>query len=300
MLDDIALLITAAEAGSLKKTAQTLKLPSSTLSRRIQHLEDNIGCRLLNRNSHHFSLTAEGEMLVNQTRYHLLTAQSAIEQLKQDVKSLTGDITVLAPVNLTTTVLSPIFAQFSLRHPDINLNLQLSNELESFHAANADFAIRVGRQEDSDLTQVRLGQVAVHLVASPKYLNGRNPITTPQDLSLHALIQCKPIDKWHLKHATKKETTFFPQHAKVRLNDLMAAKQFLVAGVGIGLMPESEIRQELARGELVAVLPEWQADRRDIYAVWYKRRFLSHRAAALIDYLKENADQIAQAVTGQA
>lgn len=79
-----------------------------------------------------------------------------------------------------------------------------------------------------------------------------------------------------------------PASRRVSLNDLNVAKQFSINGLGITLIPLTEVKNDLESGKLIRVLPDWHGKDRDVYAIWYRRQFLSTRASRLIDYLKNN------------
>ncbi|XKE46804.1 LysR family transcriptional regulator [Halomonas organivorans] len=289
MFDDIALFVHIVKAGSLKEAARVLGLPQATVSRRLKQLEQALSCRLIHRSSHQFSLTHEGEELFRQSAYFVESLEARLAVFQDEVSGFRGKIRVLAPLNLTVSTLQPMFSRFLEANPGIELQLELSNELTRFLASGADFALRVGPQEDSELSQLKLGDIPMRVVATPAYLARLSrPLVTPEDLLACRQIVVTPVTRWKLRHsATGEVVEFVPDGARVATNELRVARNFVLDGLGVALLPVTEIRDELARGELVPVLADWQGVDRELFAVWYRRQLLTHRASRLIDQVRE-------------
>lgn len=154
---------------------------------------------------------------------------------------------------------SPFFS-FLNQHSDIDLQLALSNELSNFLASGADFAIRVGYQENSELSQVKLGNIETVLVASPDYVTKMGKaLTQPAQLSDCNLIVSDPVNKWKLKCKKSGNVVDVAQNnVKIISNELTVSKKFAVDGLGIALLPTTEIQEELKTASLVNVLPNWK------------------------------------------
>jgi len=290
MHDNISLFVAVVEAGSFKSASKKLNTPSSTIGRRIKALEDDFSCKLLSRNSHTFEMTREGKKLYEQARFHVNSIDSIINELLDDVSSDKGHIKLLAPTNLVASSIHKPLSNFLKENPKIELELQLSNALTNFYSSNADIAIRVGKQDDSDLTQFKIGTIKTVLVASPSYLQSVDKLEEPKDLEKSSVIVTEPLTTWELYQSSNlsKKISYQPTLRRVSLNDLNIAKQFSINGLGIALIPLTEVKAELESGKLVRVLPCWQGKDRDVYAIWYRRQLLSTRSSKLIDYLKSN------------
>jgi len=288
VLDDIALFITIVKAGSLKEAAKVNSLPPATVTRRLKSLEQQLSCRLIHRNSHQFKMTNEGEELYQKSVYLIESINSSLTSFKSKVSGICGEIKVLAPLNLTTSTLQPMFTRFLNLNQDIDLKLELSNEITNFLASGADFAIRVGYQENSELTQVKLGEIQTMLVASPSYAaEVANLLTRPEHLLDCKLIVSNPVINWRLKCANSgKIVDIVPSNAKITSNELNVSKKFAIDGLGIALLPTTEIQEALQTGTLVDLLPGWKGVSREVFAIWYRRQLLTRRASELIDHLK--------------
>jgi len=299
VIDDIALFVAVVKAGNLKRGAESMKIPPSTVSRRLKGLEGALGCQLLSRNSHSFQLTSEGEKLFERASFHVDSFTAIVNEIKNDVSGLQGSIRVLAPTNLTNSLLHVPLARYLQLNPQVDLEMELSNELSPFSSSRADFAIRVGPQADSELSQVKLGSINTLLVASPDYLQMHGHPGAPEDLNQHNLIVARSLSTWlfypedaiGLKSAenSRVSISLSSQRQRLVVNDLDVAKQFCMADLGIAFLAETIVKDQLRTGQLVPVLPGWQGKRREVYAIWYRRQLLTRRAAGLIDFLKQHS-----------
>lgn len=291
MLDDICLFIHIVQQGGLSGAARYLSLPAATVTRRLQKLENNTGSKLLNRSSRQCVLTQEGEVFY-QTYVDLVTQfDEAQQQLKHKNKQLKGKLKVLAPTNISHTLLRPIWLNFTKSYPDIQLELFLSNQMQDMIKQRADIAVRIGPQADSSLYQQKIGQIKKILVASPTYLTKFNSPTHPDDLKAHRIVGTHLSSKWNLVHdnqTLKKE--LFPRFSTLS-NDTGFIKHLVCDHQGIALLPITEVSAELNSGHLVQILPQWQGGVRDIYLVWPSGQLLNHKAKTLKQYLREHLSQ---------
>ena len=287
MYDDLTLFISIVENGSLSAAAKKLGVPAPTLTRRLQHLEQALGCRLLHRNARNLTPTAEGLQYYEQCRPILNALAQATESLDTSLRKTVGCIRVLAPNNLATGILRDFWADFLTHYPDIQLELILSPELENLLNQRADVAIRVGQQPDSLLKHKKIGEIPTLLVASPEYLNRRGQPQHPNDLTTHDLLLAQPLHQWTLKHGETKERCIVPiaKVPRVRTNDIQLIADMAAAGLGINYCPLSQAHQGLATGQLVHVLPQWSGAPRPVYVVWPQQHYLPARVQAFMTHL---------------
>lgn len=286
MFDAIALFVSIVEAGSLGAAAERLGLPAATVTRRLQTLEQELGCRLLHRSARRLQPTAEGLQYYEQCRPLVHALTQATQSLDANLRRVAGHIRVLAPVNLASGPLTAAWTGFLEAHPEVSLELQLSNAVQDLVGSGADLAIRVGAQDDSLLTQKRLGEIGVHLVASPAYLARRGTPMHTRDLDGHDAIVTAPLLAWPLRDpAGGADTTLRPQ-ARLRVDEMRLAVAAAEAGLGILLCPNTLARDAIARGTLTVVLDGWTPQRRTLFAVWSQQRYLPARVRALVDHLQ--------------
>lgn len=286
MLDDLYLFVTIVEEGSLSAAANKLKLPGATVTRRLRSLEEELGCRLLNRSARRMQVTAEGAQYYEQCRPLVHALRQATQRLEATFGTVTGCIRVLAPVNFGSGILTDAWSSFLHKYPEVQIELKLSNTVEDLIGSGADIAIRIGSLTDSSLNQRRLGRVISVLVASPDYLTRSAPVDSPDALQSHALIVADPFQQWELRNPSTGASFVLQAAARFRAsNEMTVAVAMAKSGVGILFCPITQCQRELDQGELVHLLPEWVAPARDVYAVWSQQRFLPARVRALLDHL---------------
>ncbi|QLG88031.1 LysR family transcriptional regulator [Chitinibacter bivalviorum] len=289
MLDDLALFVCIVEAGSLSAAAKKMDLPAATLTRRLQKLEQQLGCQLLHRSARRMLPTPAGQQYYEQCRPLLQALQQTTQSLDANLNQLSGTVRVLAPINLSNGPFRHFWSSFMLRYPEIKLELQLSNHKEDLLGNGADLAIRVGEQSDSSFGQRRLGEVRIVLTASPDYLAKNPPIVNPSSLAQHKLIVADPVTQWRFtERSTSIPQTWLPQ-GHFRVNEIQLAVHMARSGIGLLYCPKPQVIQELESGQLVTVMPDWETESRVIYAVWPQSQLMPARVRVLLDHLVDCA-----------
>ncbi|MCV2886621.1 LysR family transcriptional regulator [Aestuariibacter sp. AA17] len=285
MLDDLCLFVHVVEQGGFSQAARFTHIPAATVTRRIQRLEQQLNIKLLTRSARQCDLTHEGEEIFH--AYAPLVAQFEQTQkhLANKSASLQGPLTVLAPTNLSHTILKNMWLGFTRAYPQIQLTLILSNQMEDIIKSKADLAIRVGPQPDSSLYQKRIGQITKIMVASNQYVSENPTVSSPEQLKHHRIIGTTITKEWRLTHtATNQTQSLFLRFANT-FNDTSFAKYMALDSQGISLLPITEVMEEVKAGKLIHLLPEWTGEVRDIYAVWPTGNLLSRRASFLRDFI---------------
>ncbi|MGR2660230.1 LysR family transcriptional regulator [Chromobacterium haemolyticum] len=289
MLDDLQLFVSIVDAGSLNAAARRLGVPTATLSRRLQALERELGCRLLHRSARRMELTAEGGQYYEQCRPLLQSLSQATASLADSLHQVKGVLRVLSPLSLGNDVLVPVWRRMLKDYPDLRLELHLNNAIDDLLSGMADVALRVGEQPDSSLNQRRLGWVRTLLVAAPAYLATQGEPRTPEDLARHALLVAEPFERWHLQRRDDGAAWELPQ-PRLRVNDMLLPRRLAEAGMGIAVCPQSLCHRQLSEGGLRQVLAGWEMPAKPVYAVWPQRRYPPKRVRVLLDVLAEFAE----------
>lgn len=286
MLDDIYLFITVVKSGSLNKAANKLGMPAPTLSRRLQRLEKNLGRQLIYRSARRFELSSDGLEYYQAYVPIIEQYEKTTNQIEGNQQQLSGELTILAPTNISVGFLMPMWIDFIKAYPEIRLNLLLNNKNEDFITNKADLAIRVGKQADSNLYQKKLCAANTLLVASKGYINQYGEPASIEELTDHHFVASEFLVPWNLTHQkTGKTTQFFPT-TTAKANDLQLITQFVIAGLGISLLPTIEINTALKNNQLKQILPDWQGEQRTIYTVWGSGKLLNPRAKLFRNYLQ--------------
>lgn len=285
MLDDIALFVQIVRQGSLSAAAEQLALPPATVTRRLQRLEQQLGCQLLHRSARQCLPTQDGEVYFQHYADLVEQFEQTRQRLSRDQSQMSGKLKVLAPTNISHRALRAMWLGFTQDYPDIQLELLLGNQLQDMISSRADLALRIGPQQDSLLYQQRLCHLDVIVAASPGYLAQVPRPEQPADLKDHRIIGSTLRNKWRLRHRQSGQIQEVFPRANMLLNDIALMAAMAADGQGVALLPLLEIQDQLNQGELVNVLPNWQGEGRDMYIVWPSGKLLSARAKCLRDYV---------------
>lgn len=289
MLDDLDLFVAIVDAGSLSAAAKRMVMPAATLTRRLQALEAELGCKLLNRSARRLVPTNEGWQYYEQCKPLLAALRQAADSLDATLNRVEGVVRAMAPVSMANSLLLPVWQRLLQRHPAVRLELVLSNGTEDVWAMGGDLAIRVGPQPDSQLNQRKLGQVSAVLAAAPSYLEARGRPQAFEQLAGHDLLLTTPLQNWKLHRVDGDEERSLPDGARLLVNDMLLGVRMAEAGCGVVLCPLSQCHRELADGRLERILQDWWIPPRPVYAVWPQRRAMPARVRALLDILLEFA-----------
>lgn len=284
MLDELALFVAIVESGSLSAAATAENIPSATVTRRLQKLEHRLGCRLLSRSARRLVPTAEGLQYYEQCRPLVHALKQATTSLDATFHAVAGHIRVLAPEGLANGPLAGAWAGFLAEHAEITLELVLGNTLQDLVGSGADLAIRVGPQHDSTLTQRRIGQVRVILVAAPGYLQAHGHPHDRASLATHHFIVAPPLDPGHLLALGAAGAPTPQGLVRVRVSDMKLAVTLAESGTGLLLCPVHQCAAALEQGSLVE-LPFARLPVRPVYAIWPQQQYLPARVRALVEHL---------------
>lgn len=287
MFDDITLFVHIVQRQSLSSAADYLNLPAATVTRRLQKLEATLDCQLIYRSARKFHLTTEGEIYYQAYAGLIQELEQTTRNLSADMRDLSGKLKVFAPTNISVGILQPMWSAFIRANPNIKLELLLNNQTEDLLSAQIDLALRIGPQIDSQLYQKRLGAISTLMVAAPKYLSQHGIPKNLVDLHQHHLIVASNLPIWKLFNREANKSESIHPVATTFVNDIGLANQFAIDGIGIALLPYSEVIDGLQQSQLNRVLPHWEGPQREIFAVWPSGRLLNAKAKCLRDFIQQ-------------
>ena len=289
LIDGLRLLVAAVETGSFSGAAGRLGLSPKLASKYIAELEARLGTQLLHRTTRRLGLTAAGEQLMQTLPSWLEQLDEMTAALREEKRGLSGTIRLSASVTHGELFLVPLLRRFRSAHPDLTIDLRLSDRYIDLAAEGIDLAIRIGRLEDSALVARKLGQIGLMLVASPTYLDRAGRPRTLADLASHACIRDTNLrgdGAWPLVEDGTLHRV--PVAGRFLVNSARAARDLAVLGEGIAFCPDYVVQLSLAEGLLEHVLPQVRGPQLDIHAVHLAQRKLAKRTRALLDYLAQN------------
>lgn len=283
-LNDMALFVEVVKAKGFVRAAESIGMPGSTLSRRISALEKSIGLRLLHRTTRRVELTEAGQIYFERCKRIVEEARLAHEQLGDLVANPTGTLRVSLPADFANVYLTDVISQFATAHPGIRFDLDLTPRLVDLVAEPYDIAIRMGEPEDSALIARPLAHLHPILFASPGYLQAHGTPTQPAELAQHECILMPKTKTWRLSKG--RQTIETEVTGRLTLNSNSMIRGLATLGQGIALMPEQIAAEQLASGQLIRILPDWQGVPIPVYAIT-ETRLLPAKTQRFIEFLRD-------------
>lgn len=287
---EMEVFVRAVDLGGFTNAAKKLRLTPSGVSKLISRLETRLGTRLLNRTTRKLTLTEEGQAFYHRA-LRILAEMEEAEREAASGAAPRGRLTVNSNIPFGMLHLMPLIPRFLAAHPDITLDLVLTDTLIDLMQERADVAIRVGPLRASRLVARKLGTSRMVVVAAPQYLARFGTPKTPADVAEHRGVGWtfpRAIRGWPFKRGDRIEDAMPPPVARV--SDGEAARRLALGGVGLARLALFHIGPDIEAGRLVPVLQSYNpGDREDIHAVYVGNSApLPARVRAFIDFLAEH------------
>jgi len=258
MLDAIHLFLAIVEAGNLSKVAKRQNIAVSSVSRKIDALEAELGFKLFHRTSRLVMLTDSGEQFLPRAKNIVLEledAKNAMSALNADPKGL---LTVTAPASFGRLYVAPAVTRFLKRYPLMEIELNISDEIIDLSAHRIDVAVRIGTLPDSDLVATRLAPFKRLVCASPDYLAQHGRPTSPQELLQHNCLSAATLKTvpglWCFPGVNKGAP--LPVQGNFRSNDTNSLLLAALAGIGIVHLASWLVSDMIISGQLVSLFPD--------------------------------------------
>ncbi|MBC8651887.1 LysR family transcriptional regulator [Pseudomonas sp. MTM4] len=287
-LDELQAFTAVIDTGSISSAAMQLGQTASGVSRALSRLEAKLATTLLRRTTRRLELTEEGAAYLIQARRILDAVEEAEEQMSRRLQRPAGRLRVNASAPFMLHVLVPLTGGFRERYPDIELELNSSDQIIDLLEHRTDLALRHGPLRDSTLHARPLGRSRLRAVASPTYLAARGAPQQVEDLAAHSLIgftQPESLNHWPLRHPLGETWSIVPS---LWASSGETVRQLALAGQGIACLSDFMTARDRAEGALVEVLAEANVRvLQPIHAVYYRNTALAARITCFLDYLSE-------------
>ncbi|MDR5760838.1 LysR family transcriptional regulator [Caballeronia sp. LZ035] len=288
-LDEMSAFIAIMDMGSLTRAAEKLHLPTSALSRQLSRLERKLDTTLMRRTTRSFELTDEGRFFLDQSRTIIASVERTEAETISRRSQLAGRLRVNAATPFMQHVIVPLMADFHAAYPDIELELNSSDEIIDLIEHRTDIAIRIGTLRDSSLHARKLGDSRQRLLASPAYLARAGWPAATTDLASHTLLgysQLETLNHWPLRHDG---AAVYKARPALRASSGETLLALAMDGVGIACLSDYMTCDARRTERLVQVLPEMTLESlRPIHAVFYRKTRLSARITAFLDFLADH------------
>lgn len=288
-LNAIVVFTQIVDGGSFTQAAQALDMTKSTVSRKLAELEKHLGVRLVTRSTRNLVLTEEGEHFYQSCTQILEMLDQAELELTANQDMVRGRLNVVMPVELGHEVLCAHINAFLSEHPNVTVNLEMSNREVDLIAEGIDVYAQVGELSDSSLISRRISSSPRVLVASPGYLRKHGQINAPADLKApHKMVKLHnpavKLPPWQLKTANQAPVSIELPY-QLRVNTITSCLKGCLNDLGIAVLPEFICREYFASGQLVQLLPEWEMTEVPISLVYANRQLMPKRLSVFIEFL---------------
>lgn len=272
-------LVAVIEEGGFSAAARRLRMSKSMCSKHVSDLEAELGVLLLTRSTRSVTPTAVGSDYVQRIKAILSDIEDAGAAVRQHGDTPQGRLKIGAPVSYTRAVLQPVLTRFMREHPSVLLELVLEDARQNLIEGGFDAAVRIGALEDSGLFARRIGGSRVHVVAAPDYLSRHGRPETPADLLQHRALHYSNL-RSSRSWPFARDGEVFHQRIEPAFcsNNGDMIRAAAVEGLGLAIMPEFMILDELAGGALVPVLEPYSLPELPVHLVYPSRK---HMTAAL-------------------
>ncbi|KPC51811.1 LysR substrate-binding domain-containing protein [Amantichitinum ursilacus] len=278
--------VAVADAGSLTGAAQSLGQTTSGVSRALGKLEQQLGVTLLNRTTRRLDLTEEGALFLLHARSILAALDEAEEALLIRHQSPAGKLRVNAAAPFMLHVIVPLVGVFRQAYPQVELELNTSDQIIDLLEQRTDIAIRIGELQDSTLHARPLGGNQLRILASPAYLQRHGTPETPEALHAHQLIaftHTATLNTWPLRHEGGHTFEITPA---LSASSGETIRHLALAGEGIVCLADFMTAEDRRKGGLVQILAEFtDVVRQPVHAVYYRNTQLAARISCFLDFL---------------
>lgn len=288
--DGLKAVIAVVQTGSFTAAGERLGLSKALVSKYVAQVETQLGVKLFNRSTRRIALTEAGHI-------YYKDAMPLVENLHQLTDKVTGAqedpsglLRVVSSLTFGDTCLAKHLPTFFAQHPNLQVELQLSDRKVDLLEEGIDIVIRVGTIDDSNLVSRKINHCPLVLCASPNYLAKNGTPKYPDDIKQHTCI----VDS---NFKIGKQWPFMDERgaqgilnitSNVSVNSSRSICEFVLAGVGIALIPKFLVEESINKGLLNVVLPDYQMQAFTLYVIYPHRKYLSQKTRSFVDFLIEN------------
>jgi DNA-binding transcriptional LysR family regulator len=284
-IEAMSTLLAVVEAGSLSAASRNLRVPLTTVSRRISDLETHLKTQLLNRTSRRVTLTDAAESYIQACRRILDELDEAERVVSGEYRAPQGELAVTASMVFGRAHVVPVAAAFLRAYPDILLRLRLSDRVVSLQEEHVDLGIRIGALPDSGIVARRIGSVRRVLCASPEYLLSRGRPEAPKDLASHDVVSFTGFvhaESWDFQIGGASASV--PVHSRLQVDAAEAVVEAALAGTGIIRLFSYHVAQAVKDGRLSLLLEEFEPPPLPVNLVYLGGGLLPLKVRAFLDF----------------
>jgi DNA-binding transcriptional LysR family regulator len=284
-IDELETFAKVVSTRSMSLAARSLGVTPAVVSKRIRRLEDHLGVRLFQRTTRQIAITEAGQGFYDRVIDILASVEEAQAFVKGRSTGIIGTLRIAAPTSFGRVHIAPHLAGFMLAHPQLSVDMILSDALTDIVAEGFDLAIRISDLKDSGLVARKLCNATRVLCAAPDYIERHGAPQVIEDLANHLCLPAHNGEPWRLEGPDGPLT--YRAEGMLKTNSSEVIREAVLTGLGIALRSTWDIGQELSNGRLVRVLVPYQGSRNvSISAIYPSRQFLPAKVRAFVEYLQ--------------
>lgn len=285
-ISDLEIFARVASAGNMSAAGREMGLSPAVVSKRISHMEERLGARLLQRTTRQLKLTETGQGFYERIVGILSEIEEAEAYVSQCNATASGVLRITAPTGFSTRHIAPYMAAFLQQHSELHVEMHLTDSLVDIVGEGIDLAIRIAELDDSSLVARRLAPCQRVICAAPAYLERHGVPRSLSDLADHNCLAPAFMSLWRLEGPEGQIN--IKVSGNLRSNSSDALHAALLAGVGIALRPTWDVSDDLKSGRLRIVLPDYQeSTRHGIYAVYPCRQYIPAKLRVFVEFLAQ-------------
>jgi DNA-binding transcriptional LysR family regulator len=277
------------EAEGFSAAARRMGRSKALMSKYVRELEDELGALLLNRTTRQFSLTEAGQIFYHSANEILGRISDLKDTVREAGAGLKGRLRVAAPRSLTDLEIGLPLAEFAAEYPEIALEVVLDDRIVDLVEDGFDVAIRISRLADSALIARKLAGFRLVLCASPQFVERHGMPQNARDLARYPAIvdtNWKGRNNWIFLDENDREITVAVT-SRIEVNSPEVAKRAAMAGLGLTMVPEFSVVQEIRDGRLLSLLEDRFPPGGGVYAVYAHRRHVPAKVRVFVDFMAE-------------
>lgn len=285
-ITDLEIFARVAAAGNMSAAGREMGLSPAVVSKRISHMEERLGVRLFQRTTRQLKLTETGEGFYERVVEILKDIDDAEAFVSHMNAKASGTLRITAPIVFSRMHIAPYLANFMHQHPDLTIEMHLSDEVVDIVGEGMDLAIRVAELNDSSLVARKLAPCRRVICATPEYLDRHGCPQTPADLVKHSCLSLNYQHVWRLSGPNGIETVRISSKLRSNSGDVLHETQ--LSGLGLAMRSIWAISSDLKAGRLKVVLPEYHETAGvAVYAVYPCRQFVPAKLKLFVDFLAQ-------------